>query len=45
MHERQNHDLFLGHSVYETIRSHEQFSDRFVVELWNDLASFGKVRK
>jgi len=30
-------------SIHETIRSHEQFSDRFVAELRNHLPAFGKV--
>ena len=45
MNERQNHNLFFRNSVNQTIRSHEQFSDRFTIEFWNNLASFGKVRE
>jgi hypothetical protein len=45
MNESQNQDLFLGHFVHETIRSHEQFSDGFVAELRNHLPAVGKLRK
>src|SRR6266446_3962815 len=45
MHERQNEYLFLGYLVDKTIGPYQQFPDRFVAELWNNLASLGKVGK